>query len=116
MKNMSLSRVMTFAVVSALAALSSAQQGAAPAATSPVAQQAPAVSQPPAALPQAAAPAAPSDATATPAEREGKLLKAAAAELKELSPWSMFKSADILVKAVMLGLAFASLVTWTIFI
>jgi biopolymer transport protein ExbB len=34
----------------------------------------------------------------------------------ELSPWSMFLSADIIVKAVMIGLAFASLVTWTIFI
>jgi biopolymer transport protein ExbB len=121
MKNMSLSRVMTFAVISALAMLSlaapsSAQQGAAPAAPSVVAQQAPAASQPPAALPQAAAPTAPLDAAATPAEREGKLLKAAAAELRELSPWSMFKSADVLVKAVMIGLAFASLVTWTIFI
>ena len=119
MKNMSLSRVMTFAVISALAMLSlagpsSAQQGTIPAAPpSPVAQQAPAVSQPPAALPQ---PAAASDAAATPVEREGKLLKAAAAELRELSPWSMFKSADVLVKAVMIGLAFASLVTWTIFI
>jgi biopolymer transport protein ExbB len=122
MKNMSLSRAMTFAVISALAMLSlagpsSAQQGTTPAAPSaPVAQQAPAVSQPPAVLPQAAAPAAPSDAAATPAEREGKLLKAAAAELKELSPWTMFKSADVVVKAVMIGLAFASLVTWTIFI
>ena len=36
--------------------------------------------------------------------------------LRELSPWSMFLSADIVVKAVMIGLAFASLVTWTIFI
>jgi biopolymer transport protein ExbB len=34
----------------------------------------------------------------------------------ELSPWSMFLSADILVKIVMCGLAFASLVTWTILI
>ena len=34
---------------------------------------------------------------------------------RDLSPWSMFLSADILVKAVMVGLAFASLVTWTIF-
>ena len=34
----------------------------------------------------------------------------------ELSPWSMFMSADIIVKAVMVSLAFASLVTWTIFI
>ena len=63
----------------------------------------------------ATAPAAP-DAAATPAEREGKLLKTAAAELRELSPWSMFMIADVLVKAVMIGLAFASLVTWTIFI
>jgi biopolymer transport protein ExbB len=35
---------------------------------------------------------------------------------RELSPWSMFMSADIVVKAVMVSLAFASLVTWTIFL
>ncbi|MEH2533526.1 biopolymer transport protein ExbB [Bradyrhizobium sp. AZCC 1588] len=123
MKNMSLSRVKLFAVMSALAMLSlaapsSAQQGTPPAAPSaPAAQQAPAVSQVPATPPQAAAaPAASSDAAATPAERESKLLKSAAAELKELSPWTMFMSADVVVKAVMIGLAFASLVTWTIFI
>jgi biopolymer transport protein ExbB len=120
MKNMSLSRVTTFAVVLAMLSLagpSSAQQGTTPAPPpAPAVQQAPAVSQPPAALPQAAAPAASSDAAATPAEREAKLLKAATAELKELSPWTMFKSADVVVKAVMVGLAFASLVTWTIFI
>jgi biopolymer transport protein ExbB len=40
----------------------------------------------------------------------------AAPALRELSLWSMFLSADVLVKAVMIGLAFASLVTWTIFI
>ncbi len=34
----------------------------------------------------------------------------------ELSPWSMFLAADIVVKVVMVGLAFASLVTWTVFI
>jgi biopolymer transport protein ExbB len=33
---------------------------------------------------------------------------------RELSPWSMFLSADIFVKGVMISLAFASLVTWTI--
>jgi biopolymer transport protein ExbB len=38
------------------------------------------------------------------------------AGMRELSPWSMFMSADILVKAVMVSLAFASLVTWTIFL
>jgi biopolymer transport protein ExbB len=36
--------------------------------------------------------------------------------MKELSPWVMFMSADIIVKAVMIGLAFASLATWTIFL
>jgi biopolymer transport protein ExbB len=42
--------------------------------------------------------------------------KSSKVTLHELSPWSMFISADIIVKAVMIGLAFASLVTWTIFI
>jgi biopolymer transport protein ExbB len=99
----------------ALASPSSAQQKMAPAAPSaPAVAQAQAGSQAPPA--PSAVPAPASDATATPPEREGKLLKAAAAELRELSPWSMFKSADVLVKAVMIGLAFASLVTWTIFI
>jgi biopolymer transport protein ExbB len=36
------------------------------------------------------------------------------ARLRELSPWSMFLSADNLVKAVMISLVFASLATWTI--
>jgi biopolymer transport protein ExbB len=36
--------------------------------------------------------------------------------LHELSPWSMFLNADMVVKAIMVGLAFASLITWTIFV
>jgi biopolymer transport protein ExbB len=32
----------------------------------------------------------------------------------DLSPWGMFMAADLVVKAVMVGLAFASVVTWTI--
>ena len=35
---------------------------------------------------------------------------------RNLSPWGMFLSADIVVKAVMIGLAFASLVTWTVWL
>jgi biopolymer transport protein ExbB len=35
---------------------------------------------------------------------------------ENLSPWSMFLNADIIVQAVMVGLAFASLVTWTIWL
>jgi biopolymer transport protein ExbB len=97
-----------------LAQPSLAQQQMSPAA------QAPAVSQPVAQAP--AAPVAPSAVTApsAPASPEAaapaRSLKAEAASLRELSPWSMFLNADILVKAVMIGLAFASLVTWTIFI
>ena len=34
----------------------------------------------------------------------------------DLSPWGMFMAADWVVKAVMIGLAFASLVTWTVLI
>jgi biopolymer transport protein ExbB len=53
------------------------------------------------------------DAATMSSEGAGRQVKTA---LRELSPWSMFLSADIVVKAVMIGLAFASLVTWTIFI
>ena len=35
---------------------------------------------------------------------------------RDLSPWGMFLNADIVVKAVMVGLAFASLVTWTVWL
>ena len=35
---------------------------------------------------------------------------------RNLSPWNMFVNADIVVQAVMVGLAFASLVTWTIWL
>jgi biopolymer transport protein ExbB len=35
---------------------------------------------------------------------------------RDLSPWNMFMSADIVVKAVMIGLAFASVVTWTVWL
>jgi biopolymer transport protein ExbB len=93
-----------------------AQQNAAPAAP-----HAPASSEPPAVAAQAAAPVAavqpapPASADATPTD-SSRSLKSTTAALRELSPWSMFLAADILVKAVMIGLAFASLVTWTIFI
>ena len=87
-------------------------------------QQSIAPAQSPAAKVQPAAPSSGSAAiaapagfspTATPAESAAPL-KPAAPTLRELSPWSMFLSADILVKAVMVGLAFASLLTWTVFI
>jgi biopolymer transport protein ExbB len=101
-----------YRVLFALAMLSLAQPS--------VAQQKAESSQPAVAA-QAPAPAvrrrpdADTDATATPTD-SSRSLKSTTVALRELSPWSMFLSADILVKAVMIGLAFASLVTWTIFI
>jgi biopolymer transport protein ExbB len=35
---------------------------------------------------------------------------------RDLSPWGMFLNADPLVKAVLVGLAFASVVTWTVWL
>jgi biopolymer transport protein ExbB len=35
---------------------------------------------------------------------------------RNLSPWGMFLNADVVVKVVMVGLAFASLVTWTVWL
>jgi biopolymer transport protein ExbB len=35
---------------------------------------------------------------------------------RDLSPWGMFVGADQLVKAVLIGLAFASVVTWTVWL
>src|SRR5258708_3834635 len=100
-------------------------QPAAPAAVRPVAAPQPAAVTP--AAPSAAAPvastpapvAASTDApaTAAPSDDAGsRALKSGAPVMKELSPWVMFMSADIIVKAVMIGLAFASLATWTILI
>src|SRR6202048_992796 len=123
----------TYGVIFALAMLSLAPPSSAQQKTAPAPQQAPALSQqqppaipaqaappvqapaPSAGVPSASAPAA-SDAAATPADGGRRSLKSTAPALRELSPWSMFLSADVLVKAVMIGLAFASLVTWTIFI
>src|ERR1700704_4603119 len=35
---------------------------------------------------------------------------------RDLSPWGMFLAADIVVKAVMVGLVFASVLTWTVWL
>jgi biopolymer transport protein ExbB len=35
---------------------------------------------------------------------------------RDLSPWGMFQAADIIVKAVMIGLAIASFATWTVWV
>jgi biopolymer transport protein ExbB len=129
-------RVATISMLAmlSLTAPSSAQQKMAPAASAPAIQPSAAVPQPAPVPAQAIAPAQPlqapapsaavppgaasqaTPAAAAPADGDSKVLKSTPVARRELSPWSMFKSADIIVQAVMVGLAFASLVTWTIFI
>ncbi|TSJ62181.1 tonB-system energizer ExbB [Starkeya sp. 3C] len=47
---------------------------------------------------------------------EGEDASVAAQLPHDLSPWGMFMAADWVVKAVMIGLAFASVVTWTVWL
>jgi len=65
----------------------------------------------PAATDPAGLPAAPPAATQAPASPDIALKLP-----RDLSPWGMFMTADIVVKAVMVGLAFASVLTWTIWL
>jgi biopolymer transport protein ExbB len=104
----------TYGLIFALAMLSLMQPSSAQQKTPTTSQQAPVSSQPIVAQPTVAPALAATDAAAT--STDARSLKSTAVALRELSPWSMFLSADVLVKAVMVGLAFASLVTWTIFI
>src|ERR1700744_989048 len=112
----SIYRVLTALAMLSLAQPSLAQQNAAPTPAQPPVSSQPSVAPAQAPAPAASAQTAPAvvtDAAATPADNSRSLKSPAVP--RELSPWSMFLSADILVKAVMIGLAFASLVTWTIF-
>ncbi|MDA9540633.1 ABC transporter ATPase [Bradyrhizobium sp. CCBAU 21362] len=97
-----------------------AQSTARPAPISPV-PAAPSTPAPAAPAPAASTATAPAAATASPAAIAPATAKpdaasATAPAMKELSPWVMFMSADVIVKAVMIGLAFASLMTWTVLI
>ncbi|MDG4893094.1 tonB-system energizer ExbB [Mesorhizobium sp. WSM4976] len=95
------------------------QQPVAPAVQAPAEQASPATIAPAPQAPAARAPAtAPADpaiqpATSSVADQEPSLSLTLP---HDLSPWGMFMNADIVVKAVMVGLAFASLVTWTIWL
>ena len=91
-----------------------AQQAAKPVApvvtqAAPAAAPAPVTAQPSS---PAASPAA-STALASPVTEAAPRPMVATGE-HDLSPWKMFMGADIIVKAVMVGLAFASVVTWTV--
>ncbi|MDO8879179.1 MAG: tonB-system energizer ExbB [Pseudolabrys sp.] len=77
--------------------------------TSPAAS--PAAESPPAAVPSVPAAAEPPVAARPPVAAA----PATALTLpRDLSPWGMFIAADIVVKAVMIGLAFASVLSWTV--
>ncbi|MFV3404063.1 tonB-system energizer ExbB [Pseudomonas sp. NY15463] len=90
-----------------------ANHAAAPAAAS--APAAPAEGQAPLAAPADAAAPVQGQATA------GEAVQATVEDTSlgmahDLSPWGMYQNADIVVKAVMIGLAIASIITWTIWI
>ncbi|MEH6951458.1 tonB-system energizer ExbB [Nitrobacter sp. NHB1] len=117
--------VVVFAVLAAVVPAHAQQQG-----TSPAVSPSPLSSTPPApgetsrsprpdAVSQGAPPASSrsSEATAVDAPPARSAPSVSASTLpRDLSPWGMFMQADIVVKAVMIGLAFASLVTWTIWL
>jgi biopolymer transport protein ExbB len=91
-------------------AASAPATGAAPTAPGR-ATEAPASGVPTGSTPSAVAPAAPASA-ALPGEH-----MISGADLPEdLSPWGMFENSDLVVKAVIIGLALASLVTWTVWL
>lgn len=100
--------------VSVFAQPAPAPQPSAPAVTAPAPNA-------PAAAPAATAPA-PDAGLSTPAPSPVPTPAASPAPAMtatlphDLSPWGMFMAADIVVKGVMVGLAFASLVTWTIWL
>ncbi|NWB62285.1 MULTISPECIES: tonB-system energizer ExbB [unclassified Pseudomonas] len=84
-----------------------------PAASAPATEQnAPAPAAAPAATdPALAAEGAPADDSGVVLEEDNSLGMA-----HDLSPWGMYQNADIIVKIVMIGLAIASIITWTIWI
>ncbi|KAA0981462.1 tonB-system energizer ExbB [Pseudomonas sp. ANT_J28] len=96
------------------AAFADAQAPAAPAATA-TAAPAPADHAAPAVTPAATDPAQAVDTTA---EDAPEVLEAdnSLGMAHDLSPWGMYQNADIIVKIVMIGLAIASIITWTIWI
>ena len=91
-----------------------AAQGAPPAASSnPAAPTAPAAA--PSAGSAAATPAPAPQPTAG-GPLPGEHMVSGADLPEDLTPWGMFENADLVVKAVIVGLAFASFITWTVWV
>jgi biopolymer transport protein ExbB len=113
------------ALAQGTSAESTPQPAAAIPAATPVPQSAPTAAAP--AITPAPEAVAPSPGVAPPAPASAATPPAPAPQIgqtsigraqlpEDLSPWGMFLNADIVVKAVIVGLAFASLVTWTIYV
>jgi biopolymer transport protein ExbB len=75
--------------------------------------QIPAPTAPNVNVPASGAPTAPAAPAGAPSPAPGPP-SAVLTLPRDLSPWGMFMAADIVVKAVMVGLVFASVLTWTI--
>jgi biopolymer transport protein ExbB len=99
------------------AAPATAQPVAPPAAAAPTTSSA-APAAPTSPAPAVEAPSAPTNAAAPAATDQpvGQTTISRTQLPQDLSPWGMFQDADRLVKVVLIGLAFASLVTWTVYI
>jgi biopolymer transport protein ExbB len=84
-------------------------------------QGTPADAAPASAAPDAPVPA-PAPAAGDAAQPQGQAAAPPAADVapgllpRDLTPWGMFMAADLIVKAVMIGLVFASVLTWTIWL
>ncbi|MGO2450923.1 tonB-system energizer ExbB [Pseudomonas taetrolens] len=84
----------------------------------PAAQPATVAAAPASPAPAAIDPTSSEEAVA-PAGEEPQIIAEEANSLgmaHDLSPWGMYQNADIIVKLVMIGLAIASIITWTIWI
>lgn len=106
---------LTLSLVLAPAAM--ADEPATPATNTPAAATAPAAPAAPAAAGEAQSPVDAANAQAPADENVQALVEDTSLGMAhDLSPWGMYKNADVVVKAVMIGLAIASLITWTIWI
>ena len=93
----------------------------APASSAPATGATPGALNQPAQIPAggvsgAAAPAAPAAAAPASAALPGEHMISGADLPEDLSPWGMFENSDLVVKAVIIGLALASFVTWTVWV
>ncbi|KAF0862157.1 tonB-system energizer ExbB [Pseudomonas sp. LD120] len=89
----------------------------APAASAPAPEQAATDPASPVATPEAGDPAQAEESSAAALDTP-EVLEAdnSLGMAHDLSPWGMYQNADIIVKLVMIGLAIASIITWTIWI